>query len=712
MAATGSAGVGRKTFYAAGVVDPLRHYVVNRSDWHTMLARKLEDGAFTLLHAHRQGGKSSAARAVGGLLDKRGFRVLLCTMECVQPREASAMWAALESQFRDAIIACPDAWAPPGVADLLRAGEPLFRDAASFQAFFSRSLWGGLRVVLIIDEFDTLLLAPSPVRHELLSSLRSLRTRNSTAVHGSPAALHAVLGIGVYRLLELVRAEDEPLRHSPFNVGDVLSVPSTSLEQVRSMLAGFSAETGHAVPEIVAEDLLWRSGGHVGLLSLLGQRLASLCDGLAPGASVDEASWATEVSGTALVAALRTSPTIASMLRSVSGRLSSAAALEARSLVRSILSAPDGALLDLAGGAASREALDYLMAEGVIVGYMEGGLEKHRLVAPVVAPLLMQDIGSCARVAAMARMPFPRDSAENVRLELTLFELLPFIDLDALYHPYALRANGQPCEFAYHFQLFDLMTHRVAEGGWKVLGETRNSSAPGPLRRLDLLIASNGRRCGIELLVDGAEFEKHVYEQAPTYLNQQSLSSVLVVNFFSSSSSSDCIVERLPRALPRGVQVLHVLVCRAESALTPFKLGDDGLSFKACTKIDLSHSVQVSESADTSSFTALSLKPLPLESLVAPLAGLSVSSIPTAIVHSGVEYGIEPRTTVGDLLVAIGEEIGEPKDSLSMWRVLGDGTERRLANAFTLAAAPPGSRLELRHASGIAPTPLIVECSR
>jgi hypothetical protein len=61
------------------------------------------------------------------------------------------------------------------------------------------------------------------------------------------------------------------------------------------------------------------------------------------------------------------------------------------------------------------------------------------------------------------------------------------------------------------------MTHRAGEGNWRILGETRNSTAPGPLRRLDLLIASNGHRCGIEVLVDGAGFDKHVYEQALIY---------------------------------------------------------------------------------------------------------------------------------------------------------------------------------------------------
>jgi hypothetical protein len=202
----------------------------------------------------------------------------------------------------------------------------------------------------------------------------------------------------VYRLLKLA-IEDERHGHSPFNISHTLPVPRTTCEQVQRMLQEFAAGIGHAVPDVIALDMFWRSGGHVGLLSLLGQRLASLCGPLDPGACVDEASWVAEVSGTSLVAALRRSATIASMLRSVGGRLSSSNALAARDLVRSMLSAPDGALLDVAGGAARRDALDCLLAEGVVVEHVGDGPQKHRIVAPTVAPLLMHDIGSCVRVA-------------------------------------------------------------------------------------------------------------------------------------------------------------------------------------------------------------------------------------------------------------------------------------------------------------------------
>lgn len=68
-AGTGTHGIGahysgQKSFHVAGIVDPAKHYIIDRSAWHEMLASKLANGMFVLLQAHRQAGKSSAASAV------------------------------------------------------------------------------------------------------------------------------------------------------------------------------------------------------------------------------------------------------------------------------------------------------------------------------------------------------------------------------------------------------------------------------------------------------------------------------------------------------------------------------------------------------------------------------------------------------------------------------------------------------------------------
>jgi len=711
VSAKAPAAFTRKAFYVAGVVDPDKHYVIDRSDWHRVLADKLAGGAHVLLHAHRQGGKSSAARVVGSLLEQRegdgsGFRVLKCTVESTRPSNASAMWNALAQKLRRAILAAPHGWAPPRLSALIAAGTALFVDAASFEAFFGVDVWGDLRVILIIDELDTLLEAPATVRQELLSSLRALRTENvlAPALHGSPVALHAVLGIGVYRLLQLSSGEGPLSTHSPFDVSDTLTVPRTTLEQVHRMLEEFARDSGSAVPELIAQDMLWRSGGHVGLLSLLGQQLARLCDSLKPGDPVDEASWAAEVSGSALVSELRASATVSSLLRSVFRHVTTPLVRTARRIVRSMLSAPDNMFLDVEGGRdAPREALAYLLAEGVVVEHVQDGARRHRIVAPMIVPLLMMDIGSAALPAQLPRLPFPRRPDDSVHLQQTVLEALPFLDLDAVFHSFAQLKSGQPCEYAYHFQLFDILSRRSGEDGWRVLGETRNAAAPGPLRRLDLLIASNGQRCGIDLLVDGQHLDKHVYEQAGTYCEQQRLSSVIVVNFASSRRG---IVERLREALPPGVEVLQVLVNRVDLTVTPFTLADDGLTATALAPVALLRRVaaMVGEHASEA----------PLRARVATLAvgapASAAAPAPTHAVLEGVAYGLEAGGSVRDMLAAAAADLGEPPASLTMW-LTGAGEDERVSNAqrasaLTALSRAEGMRLEVRRSEDKPPLTL------
>jgi len=691
-AARGGAGV-RRTFHVAGVVDPRKHYVIDRSAWHGELAEKIAGGAFALLHSHRQGGKSSAARCVGALLEAGNrFRVLACTLENARPANAAEMWTALAEKLRGALLAFPPGLTPPRV--VARAAEgPLFVDEASFQAFFRLDLWGGARVVLIIDEFDTLLAAPVAARQALLASLRSLRTERDIAPpsYGAATALHAVLGIGVHQLLQLAAGEEPRRVHSPFNVADVLTVPPTTVTQVERMLGEFAADVGRTLPETVVHDVFWRSGGHVGLLSLLGQQLERLCGELAPGGGFDDASWLAVASGTTLLGEMRASATVASMLRSVSRTMdASAAQLAARQLVRDMLSAPEDSWLEVADDDPSRrDALSYLLTEGVIVEERRADTPVHRIVAPMVVPLLMRDVGSHAVVARLPPLPFARRPDGIVDLQKTVLELLPFLNLDAVYHPYALLKGGQPCEYAYHFQLFDLMAHRAGDGGWRVLGGTRNAAAHGPLRRLDLLIASNGCRCGVELLVDGKELDSHVYEQAAKYRSQQRLTSVLVVNFASSRSG---IVHSVPTPLPVGVELLQVLVDRSAATLTPYTLDCDGR-----TAVELASMLP-----DTTDAGA--------EGLVAPLAGLAVAASPTRAVLAGLTVTLETVGTVAGLLAATADEFDEPLASVSLWLVHTGGEERvmkvQAATQLAVLTRAPGARLELRRGEGKPPLPL------
>lgn len=713
LAAAGAATPSGKSFYVAGVVDPEKHYVVDRSSLHDKLVADLSGGAFVLLHAHRQGGKSSAVRAVGSQLMGSGFLVVTCTIESARPTDESAMWKALASRVAVAISALPKGSVPAAVLERITPGHSLFVDSATFEAMFVGALWGTSRIVLIIDEFDTLLEAPDAVRNALLSSLRSLRTRNAIAPEqsGSPSALFSVLGIGVYRLLQLATGDDPRRAHSPFNVSDAQSVPLTSLEDARRMLAEFSSDVDHAVPEDVIADLHRRSGGHVGLLSLLGQQLAQLCSRLAPGKGVETVQWFSVASGSSLLGVLRESATVASMLRSVSDSIAlSPVALAARSLVRDMLSAPEDAWLDVADADVNRSnALAYLMTEGVIVMDRSGPTAVHRIVAPVVVPLLLRDVGSNALVSRMPRLSLPiNPRTGGINLMQTLLELLPFINVAALFHPYAALARGAPCEYAYHFQLFDLLSRRASDGGWRLLGESRNASlAHGRLRRLDLFIASNGRRCGIELLAEGNALFEHMFEQAPTYRAQQNLESLLVVNFASQESA---LIRRMPLALPDHVELLQVWVCRKTNTLTPYLLGGkDGLDAVACA--------QITEDADGGA-----------ENLVAPLAaapkrvaepslagqmqtaasaGMGASATPLFVACEKISWVLEPSDTIDGLVAKMLADlpVGGSEPRGEMWLLRGVGADAQLgksqrAGPALRAARDAGARLELRISDG------------
>jgi hypothetical protein len=299
----------------------------------------------------------------------------------------------------------------------------------------------------------------------------------------------------------------------------------------------------------------------------------------------------------------------------------------------------------------------------------------------MLVPLLMREVGSHALIARLPSLPFPRRPDNSVDPRKTILELLPSVNIGAAFHPFAVKKSGVPCQFAYHFQLFDLMSHRSSEAGWRVLGETRNANARPPLRRLDLLIASNGHRCGVELLVDGDEFDKHLREQAPTYQVQQELTSVLVLNFACSAEGSAA-----------GADVLQVRVDRDANTLTPWSLGDDACTFVSLTAIRTlaEDSTEAHEFADATS-TEMSF---PSRSGVATALPLTIATV------AGVDFALAEVDTVNSLLAAVAAELGLAVGDLELRRVSAGGTSRlakrqSAAGALAAAATIPGSKLEV-----------------
>ena len=113
-----------------------------------------------------------------------------------------------------------------------------------------------LNVVLIIDEFDaTPLEAISP----LLQTWRDMYLTRRT-----PRVLHSVILVGLQNIATLNLG-----RSSPFNIAHQLRLEGFSAEEVRQLLADFTAETGQGFAAGLVEEIHRLTSGHPFLVNRL-----------------------------------------------------------------------------------------------------------------------------------------------------------------------------------------------------------------------------------------------------------------------------------------------------------------------------------------------------------------------------------------------------------------------------------------------------------
>jgi hypothetical protein len=688
----GEAGGGGKTagdgapqqrvFFVEGPVDPRQHFVVNRDAWHAELAEKLCRGSYVLLHAHRQGGKSSGARAVRSALWKRrqqGYVVLYLSMQRATKSSPEALWRSLATAVRERL---PNTrrWPPHDAAvPALAAGgaELPFTNSDSFQGYFSSLNWGDRRVVLVLDEFDTLLDAPVEVRDSVLGALRDIRSDNSVTSSGEdqPYALHALLAIGVYRIVNLSAATASLA--SPFNVASAITPPDPTPDDVRAMFHAYDNEYGVRTAADVVDDIIWRAGGHVGLLSLMGQELvrlheaAAAASGRAAVPTVDLAAWLAIVCSDELYSRINMSPTVRVMLQHLrSPSAPAGVVLRARELVRHLLAVADG--LKLRAGHPDTtvvHAVEYLLSEGVIVEDSTSTCT-HRITAPLLRDLLCGEVGSVYGSSIPREVPLKERSDGAVDLVATVMELLQHFSFADLFHRFEVKADGSPCEYAYHFQLHALLKARLGGMGWTVLGETRNSAAGGQPRRLDIYLQACGRAYGIELLVGADRISQHVLDQAPTYAVQQLLERVLVLNFSTTRASIPAAPET--RA-PPSVEEMHVLVNKDACTMTPYVLRDG--AFVALHAVKARHAATEGD-ADVAA-------------LAAQMAATNIIT-PAGTPARGAAASANPAGGVGAARVRLCLDVGG--GNLIEWRAAADATvEATVAECAAILPAIPAA---------------------
>ena len=532
----------KREFHVASAVDPRKHYVVDRSGWHQQLATDIVNkNKYLLLHGHRQSGKSSAGRALDRLLSMDGVVVLSLTFgDIVAKISIGEFWAYLTQRLRgqlEKLRLKHDSH----VDDLARALQILaefeISSLVSFVEFFGRRLWANRRVVLIIDEFDGLLLADEAIRREFLSSLRTIKSQNDSSEHRT-YALVGMLAMGVNHMLKL--GTTEVINGvSPFNTSEAVQPPRPTADQARTLFTQFQDDHNVSIEQEVVEDVIAMCGGHVGLLSLLGREVAELA---AHTNVLDIQTWCGHRAKGSMHGILRESATVQAMMY----KLRSSGNPEAVLLLQTLALAPSGLTLDQEK---FKPAVDWLVAEGFIVP-SQPRLSTYVFAAEVFRSLLFREF-AFNLTPTMPTSPFPTDANRQINLMQTVRQTLAYFSFDNLTHELVKTKSGSPCEYAYQFSLYATLLSKVGSSGWRILCETRANEVPGNPPRLDIMIASNGERYGIELFADGDRFNEHV-QRADAYRYQQALQQVLVVNFTTEPDIFPIT------ALPEAVHVMQI----------------------------------------------------------------------------------------------------------------------------------------------------------
>lgn len=131
-----------------------------------------------------------------------------------------------------------------------------------FSQLFARNnpIWGDKRVILLIDEFDSL--RPEIIAR-LVSAFRDMYLNRDAYV------LHGLALIGVRSVLGV-----DNNRGSPFNVQRSMHIPNLTQNEVTEMFGQYQQESGQVVEPAVVEALYEVTRGQPGLIGWFGELLA------------------------------------------------------------------------------------------------------------------------------------------------------------------------------------------------------------------------------------------------------------------------------------------------------------------------------------------------------------------------------------------------------------------------------------------------------
>jgi len=258
-----------KIFNIAGPCYADRHYMLSPLARLPRVRRLVEDGAYFVMHAPRQFGKTTALQALADSIDEQGERVALyCSLEEAQGiADPAKGLACVVDQIRSAMDVAPERFGNMTRGQLRAAvadADDTSKVRATLKVLSERC---GKPLVVLFDEVDCL------GEDTLVSFLRQLRNGRITCRR--PGTFPTSIGlVGVRNIRELqeqIRPSAESLGSaSPFNViTKVMTLRTFTLDEVRALYEQHTAETGQAFECGVVERAFAYSEGKPFLVNAL-----------------------------------------------------------------------------------------------------------------------------------------------------------------------------------------------------------------------------------------------------------------------------------------------------------------------------------------------------------------------------------------------------------------------------------------------------------
>eukprot|EP01104_Vermistella_antarctica_P009763 TRINITY_DN253_c0_g1_i1.p1 TRINITY_DN253_c0_g1~~TRINITY_DN253_c0_g1_i1.p1 ORF type:complete len:468 (-),score=77.12 TRINITY_DN253_c0_g1_i1:458-1861(-) len=203
-----------------------------------ILVPRVDEGAYVMLYGPRASGKSSRVNTLMEQLKERYVFLNTSFQRVTLHKGEDVFWHSFSRE-------------------LIRINHdlnlPSLRSPTDFLDLFHQHPFGDKKVVLIIDEFDSLYRADDAVQDSLLNPLRGLK--HARDKH----PLHSVIAAGTFSILNIVGKSG-----SPFNVREAVETPEFSLEQTRELFGQWVEEQHVKLDPRVVEDIHERTSGHVG----------------------------------------------------------------------------------------------------------------------------------------------------------------------------------------------------------------------------------------------------------------------------------------------------------------------------------------------------------------------------------------------------------------------------------------------------------------